>query len=416
MSALPGAALHTTLAARAKLIPALQQRPMHTTWMQRLPAPGRFYRHYFMLYPLAVEGVDLHEYDLVVTSCFGYAKGVHTRPDATHVCYCYTPMRWVWRSRRLRGPRAVQRRPAPGHVGRCLPWLRRWDLRASRRPDCFVDHLRVVAERIERFYGRTATVIPPPIDLDRFQIGGEAGDYYLVVSRLVAYKRIDLAIEACNRLRRRLVVIGDGPDRARLEALAGPTVTFLGRQPDAVVSDAAAGCRALLFPGEEDFGIAPLEANAAGRPVVAWRGGGATRNRPRRRDRRVLRRADRRVAGRGHRAPRGQSLECRAAARARRPVRPAGVRPAHARLPAVGRAPSPRCAGGSRPMGPESASPRRRSDAAIVADDAAHVDGVQVRHGRPERDHRHRHRAGAWSRPAAASWRRWSCGRCSSPA
>ncbi len=275
MSALPGAALHTTLAARAKLIPALQQRQMHTTWMQRLPAPGRFYRHYFMLYPLAVEGVDLHEYDLVVTSCFGYAKGVHTRPDATHVCYCYTPMRWVWRHADY-----VAREHFSGAqrlaMSALLPWLRRWDLRASRRPDCFVTSSRVVAERIERFYGRTATVIPPPIDLDRFRIDGEPGDYYLIVARLVAYKRIDLAIEACNRLRRRLVVIGDGPDRARLEALAGPTVTLEGRQPDAVVSDAAAGCRALLFPGEEDFGIAPLEANAAGRPVVAWRGGGAT--------------------------------------------------------------------------------------------------------------------------------------------
>lgn len=275
VSALPQATLHTTLAAHAKLVPALQQRRIQTTWMQRLPSPGRFYRHYFMLYPLAVEGADLREYDLVVSSCFGYAKGVHTRRDAVHVCYCYTPMRWVWRHddymTRERFGRAQQLA-----IEAAMPFLRWWDRRAARRPDFFLTSSRVVAERIERCYGRQAVVIPPPVDLGRFHVSDRAGDFYLILSRLVAYKRIDLAIEACNRLRRPLTIIGDGPDRARLEAMAGPTVTFLGRQPDAVVNDTVAACRALLFPGEEDFGIAPLEANAAGRPVVAWRGGGAT--------------------------------------------------------------------------------------------------------------------------------------------
>lgn len=139
MSALPEAALHTTLAAPAKLIPALQQRPMRTTWMQRLPSPGRYYRHYFMLYPFAVEGVDLGDYDLVVSSDFGYAKGIHTRPDAVHVCYCYTPMRWVWRhddyvarERFGRGQRLA--------MSAVLPWLRRWDLRAAQRPDSSSPH------------------------------------------------------------------------------------------------------------------------------------------------------------------------------------------------------------------------------------------------------------------------------------
>lgn len=275
VSALPDAALHTTLSAPAKLIPALQERAIQTTWMQKLPSPGRFYRHYFMLYPLAVESVDLRQYDLVVSSCFGYAKGVRTRPDAVHVCYCYTPMRWVWRNddymARERFGRAQQLA-----VSAALPWLKRWDLRAARRPDFFLTSSKVVAERIHRCYGRRATVIPPPVDLDRFRVGGTPGDFFLIVSRLAAYKRIDLAIAACNLLKRPLVIIGDGPDRARLEALAGPTVRLLGRQPDAVVSEAAAECRALLFPGEEDFGIAPLEANAAGRPVIAWQGGGAT--------------------------------------------------------------------------------------------------------------------------------------------
>lgn len=273
-SVLPDAALHSTLSAPEKLIRALRDRDIRTTWMQHLPKPGRYYRHYFLLYPFAVETVDLRQYDVVLSSCFGYAKGVHTRRDALHVCYCYTPMRWVWRSddylaRERLG--AMQRRA----LEMLLAPLRRWDLRAARRPDYFLTSSEVVAARIRACYGRQATVIPPPIDVDRFEVSSDIDDFYLIVSRLSAYKRIDLAIEACNWLGRRLIIIGDGPDRARLEGLAGPTVSFQGRQPDAVVNQALSRCRALLFPGEEDFGIAPLEANAAGRPVVAWRGGGA---------------------------------------------------------------------------------------------------------------------------------------------
>jgi glycosyltransferase involved in cell wall biosynthesis len=274
-TALPGAALHTTLAAHAKLIPALRDREIRTTWMQYLPEPGRYYRHYFLLYPLAIEGANLQGYDLVLSSCFGYAKGVRTRRDALHVCYCYTPMRWVWRHddyvARERFGQLQQRA-----LDLVLPSLRRWDLHAARRPDHFLTSSAVVAQRIRGCYGRDATVIPPPIDLNRFRISRKHEDFYLIVSRLVAYKRIDLAVQACNRLGRRLVIIGDGPDRSRLEQLAGPTVTFMKRQPDEVVTEALSTCRALLFPGEEDFGIAPLEANASGRPVVAWRGGGAT--------------------------------------------------------------------------------------------------------------------------------------------
>jgi glycosyltransferase involved in cell wall biosynthesis len=277
-SLLPGATLHTTAAVPEILSPGLRQAQMKTSWMQYLPALKRNFRHYFLLYPFAVESVDLSKYDLIVSSCFGYAKGVHKRPDAVHVCYCHTPMRWVWRYE------DYSARSQFGVIARkllpiLLAILKRWDLRASRQPDYFVANSQVVAERIKKIYGRDSVVIPPPIDVNRFQPvsgnGTAPEDYYLVLSRLVPYKRIDLAIEACTQLNRQLLIVGDGPDRVRLEKLAGPTVRFLGRQSDEAVARYAARCRALLFPGEEDFGMTPLEVNAAGRPVIAFRAGGA---------------------------------------------------------------------------------------------------------------------------------------------
>ena len=273
---LPGSTLHTTVAVPELLSNGLRRTKIKTSWMQYLPALKRHFRHYFLFYPLAVESVDLSRYDLIVSSCFGYAKGVRKRRDAIHVCYCHTPMRWVWRyqdysARADFGP--ITRALLP----RLLGALKRWDLRASRQPDYFIANSQVVAERIKKFYGRQAVVIHPPIDVSRFQTTGDkpAEDYYLVLSRLVPYKRIDLAIEACTQLDRPLLVIGDGPDRARLESLAGSNVRFLGRQSDEAVARYASRCRALIFPGEEDFGMTPLEVNAAGRPVIAFRAGGA---------------------------------------------------------------------------------------------------------------------------------------------
>jgi glycosyltransferase involved in cell wall biosynthesis len=271
---MPEADLLTTLAAREKLSPALQRTRIQTSWMQLLPKPGKYYRHYFLLYPFAIEGMDLSPYDLVITSCFGYAKGVKKRKGAVHVCYCHNPMRWVWRYE------DYVERDRFGRISRLalkplLSALKQWDIKAAARPDFFIANSRVVAERIRTFYGREAVVIPPPIDTERFQASPVVEDYFLVLSRLVPYKRIDLAVEACTRMGWRLVVIGDGPDRARLKAIAGDSVVFLGRQPDHIVNRYAGSCAALLFTGEEDFGMAPLEINSAGRPVIAFRGGGA---------------------------------------------------------------------------------------------------------------------------------------------
>jgi glycosyltransferase involved in cell wall biosynthesis len=271
---LPGASLHSTIAVPEVLSRGLQQTNIKTTWMQYLPGLRRHFRHYFLFYPFAVESIDLSAYDLIISCCFGYAKGVRKRKDALHVCYCHTPMRWVWRYE------DYSERAGFGRLSRCLlplllAVLKRWDLRASRRPDYFIANSQAVAKRIKTFYGRDSIVIPPPIDVSRFQPDPVQEDYFLVLSRLVPYKRIDLAVAACTQLNRRLLVVGDGPDRARLEKIAGPTVRFLGRQSDEAVARYAARCRALLFPGEEDFGMTPLEVNAAGRPVIAFRAGGA---------------------------------------------------------------------------------------------------------------------------------------------
>jgi glycosyltransferase involved in cell wall biosynthesis len=271
---LPGAMLHSTLAVPEILSAKLREAKIKTSWMQHLPALKRHFRHYFLFYPLAVETVDMSGYDLIVSSCFGYAKGLRKRRDAVHVCYCHTPMRWVWRYDDY-SERAGFGRLTRKLLPILLAGLKRWDLRASRRPDYFIANSHVVAARIKKLYDRDSVVIPPPIDVSRFQPEATQQDYYLVLSRLVPYKRIDLAIEACTRLNRRLLIVGDGPDRARLEKLAGPSISFLGRQPDEAVARYAARCRALLFPGEEDFGMTPLEVNAAGRPVIAFRAGGA---------------------------------------------------------------------------------------------------------------------------------------------
>src|SRR5438046_3024309 len=270
----PGAPIYTTVALPQSLPSRLRTADIRTSPMQHLPALDRKFRHYFMLYPFAVEHFDLSPYDLIFSSSSGYAKGVRRRRNAIHVCYCHTPMRWIWRYDDY-----VERERFGMGVRTLLPmaiWgFRKGDLRAEKQPNYYIANSRLVADRIKKIYGREAHVIPPPIDVNRFHMSNDIEDYYLVLSRLMPYKRIDLAIEACKRMNRRLVIIGDGPDRARLEKLGDDRIEFLGRQPDAIVNYYAARCRALLFPGEEDFGMAPLEANAAGRPVIAYRGGGA---------------------------------------------------------------------------------------------------------------------------------------------
>jgi len=256
------------------LAPSLQERRITASFLQRVPGVTRHYRKLLPLFPLALEQFRLDNYDLVISSESGPAKGVLTCSTTCHICYCHTPMRYVWEM--YHHYRSV----SPwGRVGEALyslaaHYVRNWDCNTAARVDYFVANSMNVAARIRKYYRRDAEVIYPPVDIGSFSIGDRTEDFYLVVSPLVSYKRVDLAIAACNALRRRLVVIGQGEEMPALQQLAGPTISFLGFQPDNVVREHMRSCRALLFPGEEDFGLTPVEAQASGRPVIAYGRGG----------------------------------------------------------------------------------------------------------------------------------------------
>lgn len=258
----------------AEAMPEHYQRwDIRTSFMQALPGWRKHFRRYFLLYPTAFESFDLSAYDLVLSSSSAYAKGVIPRPGATHVCYCHTPMRFAWRSHDY-----VERERIRGLQGALLPfaltYVRLWDVATANRVDTFVANSSEVAGRIARYYGREAEVVPPPVELPPYD-PQPAGDFYLAGGRLIPYKRIELIVEAFTRLRLPLKIFGDGRDRGRLEQMAGPTIEFLGWVDEETRRDLFARCRGFIFPGEEDFGITPLEAMAAGRPVIAYGAGGA---------------------------------------------------------------------------------------------------------------------------------------------
>lgn len=272
----PDAPVHTSIYWPARMSPEIRSMQIRTSFMQSLPGVLSHHQPYLMAYPLAFESFDFSGYDLVISNSSAFCKGIVTTPQTLHVCYCLTPMRWVW------GYRAYVQREKLGRTARAiLPFaisqLRSWDVATAQNVDRFVAISRAVAARIRKYYRREADVIYPPVNCGSFSPQpGKEQDYFLVVSRLIPYKRIDLAVDACTQLRLPLKIVGSGGrDEAALRARAGSTVEFLGRVSDEALRDLYARCRAFLFPGEEDFGIAPLEANASGRPVVAFAGGGA---------------------------------------------------------------------------------------------------------------------------------------------
>ncbi len=267
----PEAPLYTLLHRQGSVSRVIEHRPIHTSLLNRLPGVHRYYRYLLPLMPRAVDW-KLPEADLVLSTSHCVAKGVVPAQGVPHICYCLTPMRYAWHMRESYGWRGWKGRIA----NRLLDRLRDWDRRTAQHVTHFIAISRAIQQRIKDCYGRSSVVIHPPVDTDYFRPGSAPReDFYLAVSALAPYKRFDLAIEACNRLRRPLVVIGVGQDEKRLRELAGPTIRFLGWQSDAVIRDHLRRCRALLFPGEEDFGIVPVEAQACGAPVIALGRGGA---------------------------------------------------------------------------------------------------------------------------------------------
>jgi glycosyltransferase involved in cell wall biosynthesis len=280
------APVFTTIYAPHLMPDAYRRWPIRTTWLNQAPAIHRHHQPYLPFYPAAVTSLDFSGYEVILSNKSGFIHGLRHTATQLHICYCLAPTRYVWDY----GGYAAREGFGRG-AGRLLqPLIRRlrtWDFAAAQPAlrsgkgsgvDYFIAISTEIQARIKKYYGRDSVIIYPPVNTDRFRplsSGQSPADYYLIVSRLIPYKRIDLAVQVFSQLGKRLIVVGEGRDQAQLEALAGPTIEFKGRLPGAEVVELMRHCRAFLFPGFEDFGIAPVEAQAAGRPVIAFAKGGA---------------------------------------------------------------------------------------------------------------------------------------------
>jgi glycosyltransferase involved in cell wall biosynthesis len=272
----PRAEIFSLVANPEALPQSLRGRSIHTSFVQQFPGSHRGHRRLLPLYPLALEQFDLSGYDLVISSESGPAKGVLTSARTCHVCYCHSPMRYLWDFyHHYRDSAGVGRWSRPIFM-LASHYLRMWDAASANRVDYFAANSRNVAARIRKIYRRESTVIYPPVNISAGYVTENTEDFYLVVGQFVDYKRMDLAISACARLNRRLHVVGEGEQYASLRKLAGPSIRFCGPLSDEDLQKEYAHCRALLFPGEEDFGIVPVEALSFGRPVIAYGRGGVT--------------------------------------------------------------------------------------------------------------------------------------------
>jgi glycosyltransferase involved in cell wall biosynthesis len=271
----PDATLFALVHAKGSVSPVIERMPIRTSFIQRLPRGVENYRHYLPLFPAAVRRFDMSGFDIVISSNHCVAKGVETSPSTLHVCYCYTPMRYIWgQYDEYFGPgrAGVLTRAAMRSV---RGYLRRWDVRTASHPHHFIAISENVRCRIRDIYHRESDLIYPPVETSALSLSQKDDGYFLIVSALVPYKRVDLAVEAFNRTGDRLIVVGDGPEAVKLRKMARSNVEFGGWLPDGGVRELYAGCKAVIFPGEEDFGIVPVEAMACGKPVVAFARGGA---------------------------------------------------------------------------------------------------------------------------------------------
>lgn len=273
----PAATLYTLVRVPGSVSPSIERHPIRTSLIQRLPRVARYYRHYLPLFPTAVELIDLDRYDLVISSSHCAVKSVLPRGGATHICYCHSPMRYAWdQFGAYFGPDQVGE--ARSRVMRpVMAAMARWDQSTAGRVSRFLANSQYVAGRIRRYYNRRSTVVYPPVDTQFYRpdLRGPSGPGALVVSALVPYKRLDIAIEACRLARIPLTIVGQGPEEARLRQSAGPETQWLGWRSDEQIRDLYCQAAVVLLPGTEDFGIVPVEAQACGTPVVAYGEGGA---------------------------------------------------------------------------------------------------------------------------------------------
>ncbi len=277
----PEAPIYTLIHTKGTLSPLLEGKKIHTSFLQKMPFIENKYRHYLPIMPLAISQFNLSSYDLIFSISHCVAKGVKKNKKQTHICYCNTPMRYIWDS--FSDYFSPQKNFFTWATMRFFlrPYLRWWDKKTAKEVDYFIANSKNVSSRIKKFWDRNSEVIYPPVDTDYYSLPDNklsdipSEDFYLVVSALVPYKKIDLAITSFNRLGKKLKIIGSGPEEPYLKKIAGHNIEFLGWQPSSSIREYYRQCKALIFPGEEDFGIVPVEVQACGRPVIAYEKGGA---------------------------------------------------------------------------------------------------------------------------------------------